>query len=214
MFSCVCAGTKEYLTHVNRIVDASVGRIDELFETRFKNLERQTQQFSTAAGDSISKDLLAGVQDIVQQHLKGLYSQIMANLGGQISQKVTSFVKEELREQQSVMHESMVSLMRSGVATPGGQVMAHQQRSLMLMQEVKAALDKRDYNTAFRLALSATDLDAVLFVCEKVKTKEVKFIIFFCNKKCWNLFFFQFKQKGSVCSTDWLFDWLVGWCIQ
>ncbi|OQV12049.1 putative Enhancer of mRNA-decapping protein 4 [Hypsibius exemplaris] len=87
--------------------------------------------------------------------------------------KVTACVKEELREQQSVMHESMVNALRSGVATPGPgqQMMASQQRTLM--QDVKAALDKRQYNAAFRLALTATDLDAVLYVCEKCPLKEV-----------------------------------------
>ena len=109
--------------------------------------------------------------------MDGLYGQLMQNLGGQISQKVTSFVREEMREQQGVLHDSMVQMLRSGVATPGGAVLGQQQKVQSMMQEIKQALDKQDVNSAFRLALSASDLAAVLYVCEKVNVHEVNYDI-------------------------------------
>ncbi|GAU96958.1 hypothetical protein RvY_08322 [Ramazzottius varieornatus] len=166
-------GTKDYLAQINRSLEGYFVRMDGVVEQGFKGMDESNGKAYKAGLKQVSSELSQKVEGIVERNIEGLYGQLMQNLGGQISQKVTSFVREEMREQQGVLHDSMVQMLRSGVATPGGAVLGSQQKIQSLMQEIKAALDKQDVNNAFRLALSASDLGAVLYVCEKVNVHEL-----------------------------------------
>ncbi|XP_055353548.1 LOW QUALITY PROTEIN: enhancer of mRNA-decapping protein 4-like [Paramacrobiotus metropolitanus] len=173
MSTTFASGTKEYLAQHNKSLENHFTRIDAALEERIRGLEQVAERACTAAVQTVSVDLLKEMQMIVDHSTEQLTEQIVESLGTQISQNVTSSVKSELREQQSVLHESMVQAIRSGIATPGGQVATQHHKSQQALQDVKQALTRQDYNSAFRIALSASNLDVVLYVCEKVPVKEV-----------------------------------------
>lgn len=167
------AGTKEYLEQVNRSLEQHFGRMEKSFDERVRKLENVAAQDCTSAIAANSADLKKTTQEALQESMQRFYTDIMRNMDNELSTKLGNIVREELREQQGVMYESLVQAVRSGIATPGGPNLAHQQRVQQAYTEVNAALGKSDYNTAFRIALSASDLGLVLFVCEKVNLEEV-----------------------------------------
>lgn len=167
------------LLQVNRALEGHFNRIDAAFEERLCRVEQNTDRTTLTAVQSVSSKLLQEVQDVVNQNSEQFLDKVLQNLSAQISQNVITSVKSEMREQQTVMHETIQAL-RSGIATPGGAAanqVQQQQKPQQTMQDIKSALAKKDYNTAFRTALSASDLAVVLYVCEKATVKEVRCVV-------------------------------------
>ena len=129
--------------------------------------------------EALSKHVQA-LCETVQNELTGLRSQLdeqittsVNRLEGQLLSKMKQVVEEQVsravREQQTTLSDSLISAMRSRAQTPVSSPVDPQQQQ----QQIVQLLRQGQLNTAFQIALSASDLNLVMFVCEAVDPSQV-----------------------------------------
>lgn len=129
--------------------------------------------------EAVSKNVQV-LSDTVQSELAAMRThlgeQLAASVGRleeQLLTKMKQVVEQEVskavREQHDTLSDSLLTAMRSRAQTPAPSPVDPQQQQ----QHISQLLRQGQLNTAFQIALSASDLNLVMFVCETVDPSQV-----------------------------------------
>ncbi|KAJ8303214.1 hypothetical protein KUTeg_019610 [Tegillarca granosa] len=132
------------------------------------NLEshlEQVKQKQTEARDPLIAQLRK-LTDTFQSSAESLQTQMMAVVQSQVSAEMQNSMA---REQGASISDSVLNAMRSGAVTPVQLTPDPHQAQTHILQ----LLRQGQLNAAFQQALSASNLDLVMFVCETVNPSQV-----------------------------------------
>uniref|UniRef100_A0A3B4AZ59 Enhancer of mRNA-decapping protein 4 n=1 Tax=Periophthalmus magnuspinnatus TaxID=409849 RepID=A0A3B4AZ59_9GOBI len=137
--------------------DPMIGQLQQMIDS-FQN---STEQLS----NSITANVRAEVQHQVQM-MVGLQESILSH----VQRIVKGEVSLAMKEQQAVVTSSIMQAMRSAAGTPVPTAhLDYQTQQANILQ----LLQQGQLNQAFQQALSATDLNLVLYVCETIDSQQV-----------------------------------------
>lgn len=149
--------------------DPIVSQLQSLLDG-MREQERQReplyQQMSGLGGQLAStlEGLSGSLEAAVERRLQGLEER----LPGQLRTMVREEVGQALRQQQTSLNDQLTALFRSATPTTPSTPDPQQMRS-----NVAQLLREGEVNAAFQQALSASDLNLVIFVCEMVNPTQL-----------------------------------------
>lgn len=162
-------GTNEYIqqleTHITnrkqRDQDARDPVIGQLQQTIDK-LQNSQDQLATTVTASVCSD--------VQRQLHMIVGNLQDSILTQVQRIVKGEVSLAMKEQQAAVTSSIMQAMRSAAGTPIPTThLDYQAQQASILQ----LLQQGQLNEAFQQALSAADLNLVLYVCETVDSQQV-----------------------------------------
>uniref|UniRef100_A0A3B3R8C7 Enhancer of mRNA-decapping protein 4 n=1 Tax=Paramormyrops kingsleyae TaxID=1676925 RepID=A0A3B3R8C7_9TELE len=116
---------------------------------------------------------LAGVRAEIQHQLHTLVGNLQDSILVQVQRAVKGEVSQAVKEQQAVVTCSIMQAMRSAAGSPAPPAPPAQVDYQAQQASVLLLLQQGFINQAFQQALSAADLDLVLYVCETVDSQLV-----------------------------------------
>ncbi|KAH1001419.1 hypothetical protein HUJ04_005443 [Dendroctonus ponderosae] len=157
-------GTKEYTASVEAHVERQ-RRTQESSKDIIVHLKSASESLKANADkltDSMSSQL--------QAQLLSLFKTVQDKLVVSVKDMVSSEIQKGFNNQVAVIQEGVLNAVsRSRTVTPAPHVDTH----LQTMAHIQQALAKRTFDEAFQLALSAENLNMVIFVCERVDANKV-----------------------------------------
>uniref|UniRef100_A0A673JMG8 Enhancer of mRNA-decapping protein 4 n=1 Tax=Sinocyclocheilus rhinocerous TaxID=307959 RepID=A0A673JMG8_9TELE len=162
-------GTHEYIqqleTHIkNRkqrdqdVRDPVIGQLQQMIDT----LQNSQDQLATTVTASVCSD--------VQHQLHMIVGNLQDSILTQVQRIVKGEVSLAMKEQQAAVTSSIMQAMRSAAGTPVPSAhLDYQAQQASILQ----LLQQGQLNEAFQLALSAADLNLVLYVCETIDSQQV-----------------------------------------
>uniref|UniRef100_A0A671PEP5 Enhancer of mRNA-decapping protein 4-like n=1 Tax=Sinocyclocheilus anshuiensis TaxID=1608454 RepID=A0A671PEP5_9TELE len=162
-------GTHEYIqqleTHIkNRkqrdqdARDPVIGQLQQMIDT----LQNSQDQLATTVTASVCSD--------VQHQLHMIVGNLQDSILTQVQRIVKGEVSLAMKEQQAAVTSSIMQAMRSAAGTPVPSAhLDYQAQQASILQ----LLQQGQLNEAFQLALSAADLNLVLYVCETIDSQQV-----------------------------------------
>lgn len=161
-------GSREYMKHLDTHLGQIQQKHQEARDPVVGQLKQLTDSFRTSA-ESMQSTVLSTLQSQVHTDME----RSMSSLQDQVVQFVRQAVKEEVsiavREQGASISDSVLTAMRSGAVTPIQVTPDPHQAQTQILQ----LLRQGQLNAAFQEALSASNLDLVMFVCETVNPQQV-----------------------------------------
>ncbi|XP_033754002.1 enhancer of mRNA-decapping protein 4-like isoform X2 [Pecten maximus] len=161
-------GSREYIKHLDTHLDQIKQKHLEARDPVVGQLKQLTDSFRTSA-DSMQTAVMSTLQGQIHTDME----KSMTSLQDRVVQFVRQAVKEEVsiavREQGASISDSVLSAMRSGAVTPIQVTPDPHQAQAQILQ----LLRQGQLNAAFQEALSASNLDLVMFVCETVNPQQV-----------------------------------------
>lgn len=161
-------GTKETTrhldTHLNEIREKHVEARDPIIA----QLRKLTDSFQSSA-DSIQQQVLSTLQSRINAEIQSALSNLEETIVRYVRQAVKEEVSIAVREQGASISDSVLLAMRSGAVTPV-QVTPDPHQ---VQTQILNLLRQGQLNAAFQQALSASNLDLVVFVCETVNPSQV-----------------------------------------
>ncbi|CAH1779762.1 unnamed protein product [Owenia fusiformis] len=153
-------GTREYTQMFEGQLDKLRKRQESLQDPIVSQLQGITNMFKQTA------DSQAQVMSTLKQEVKGIQSSLTKEIRSVVKTEMASAMKE----QQSTISDSVMNAVRTTAATPVPIATQdpHQQQT-----HIVNLLAQGQLNTAFQQALSASDLNLVIFVCETVNPTQV-----------------------------------------
>nr|XP_053645484.1 enhancer of mRNA-decapping protein 4-like [Cherax quadricarinatus] len=148
-------GTKEYLQNVESEVQSGRTSVQEMLSKATQSLNSACSSLSTQ-----SKSLQENVTKMAAQQNV---------LSESLSERIRVLVREEVTRALQE-HQAIVDA-RSRAHTPALTPHAHNPK--VAQQQVQGLISQGQFNTAFKQALSASDLSLVVFVCERVNPQQV-----------------------------------------
>lgn len=149
-------GTKEYTASVENYMDRQ-RRVQE----KGKDLIVQMQAVSDSLksnSDKIANTLTLEINKQFNSALKTLQDKLSAN----IREVVKEQVKQSFKSHASMLEDSVMNAVRSRAVTPSPHV-----DTQVTLTQIQQHLSRGNYDEAFQLALSAENLQLVIYVCEK-----------------------------------------------
>uniref|UniRef100_A0A671MA47 Enhancer of mRNA-decapping protein 4 n=1 Tax=Sinocyclocheilus anshuiensis TaxID=1608454 RepID=A0A671MA47_9TELE len=162
-------GTNEYIqqleTHIkNRkqrdqdARDPVIGQLQQMIDT----LQNSQDQLATTVTASVCSD--------VQHQLHMIVGNLQDSILMQVQRIVKGEVSLAMKEQQAAVTSSIMQAMRSAAGTPVPSAhLDYQAQQASILQ----LLQQGQLNEAFQQALSAADLNLVLYVCETIDSQQV-----------------------------------------
>lgn len=179
--SCRDAYNKLLLPGLNALTQQIFSQVNENFSrgTReyLQNLENEVQGGRTAVQESMGKvsQSLGSACSSLSSHSKSLQDNVnklvaqQNTLSDTLTDRIRVLVREELTH---ALQEHQANLdARSRAHTPGPTPHTHNPK--VAQQQVQGLVTQGQFNTAFKQALSASDLSLVMFVCERVNPQQV-----------------------------------------
>nr|XP_045613217.1 enhancer of mRNA-decapping protein 4-like isoform X2 [Procambarus clarkii] len=179
--SCREAYNKLLLPGLNALTQQIFAQVNENFSrgTReyLQNVESEVQVGRTAVQEALTKaaqslntacSTLSTQSKSVQENVTKLAAQqnvLSESLGERIRGLVREEVTRSLQEHQAIVDA------RSRAHTPAPT--PHTLNPKVAQQQVQTLISQGQFNTAFKQALSASDLSLVVFVCERVNPQQV-----------------------------------------
>ncbi|XP_060069080.1 enhancer of mRNA-decapping protein 4-like [Ylistrum balloti] len=161
-------GSKEYIKHLDTHLDQIKQKHLEARDPVVGQMKQLADSFRTSA-ETMQSSVMSAIQSQIHTDME----QSMTNLQDQVIQFVRQAVKEEVsiavREQGASISDSVLTAMRSGAVTPIQVTPDPHQAQTQILQ----LLRQGQLNAAFQEALSASNLDLVMFVCETVNPQQV-----------------------------------------
>ncbi|XP_072014258.1 enhancer of mRNA-decapping protein 4-like [Amphiura filiformis] len=191
-------GTREYAQqlemHLSKIRKNQQGLVAD-FKT---NSESMQTSIANSVQTHLAAELSETLQTTVQTHLAAELHKSQQTFEDQLLDQVRKMIKEELntamkehhvqdqlldqvrmitkeelnsalKEHQVQVQDSIAAVVRSQAPTPVPQAPDIQQ----IQSQIQQLLQRRQINAAFQMALSASDLRAVLFVCNALNAEEL-----------------------------------------
>ncbi|XP_048828671.1 enhancer of mRNA-decapping protein 4 isoform X2 [Brienomyrus brachyistius] len=162
-------GTQEYIQQLESQARSRRQRERDARDPRLLHLQHVIAAFH-GCSSRLGSATLAGVRSEIQHLMHTLVGNLQDSILVQVQRAVKGEVSQAIQEQQAVVTSSIMQAMRSAAATPVPPAQVDyqaQQASVLLL------LQQGHVNQAFQQALSAADLDLVLYVCETVDSQLV-----------------------------------------
>ncbi|KAK7869897.1 hypothetical protein R5R35_013695 [Gryllus longicercus] len=156
-------GTQEYLQNMDSHFDKQ-RRQHEKSRELLNQLQSMTEALR-ASTDSLVLQLRQEVQRQVQAGIASIQESVNRTVG----EAVKEHISKGFHAQKSLIEDSVITAVRSRAVTPAPHILdAHLQQTQVLQLIAQGQI-----NAAFQQALSASDLNLVVFVCEKVNPAQV-----------------------------------------
>ncbi|MGH0172900.1 UNVERIFIED_CONTAM: hypothetical protein FKN15_064362 [Acipenser sinensis] len=141
----------------------------EVRDPMMVQLQQMIDTFQNST-DQLSSNITASVRSEVQHQLHITVGNLQDSILTQVQRIVKGEVSMAMKEQQAAVTTSIMQAMRSAAGTPiPSSHLDYQTQQANILQ----LLQQGQLNQAFQQALSAADLNLVLYVCETVNSQQV-----------------------------------------
>lgn len=154
-------GTKEYTASVESYMDKQ-RRVQE----KEKDLILQMQTVSESMRGNADK-LTGTLTSEIHKQFNNVFKSMNDKWTNIIRDVVAEQVEHGFKNHATVIEDSVINAVRSRAVTPSPNIDAH----VVTISQIQQALARHSYYEAFQLALSAENLNYVIYVCERVDTQ-------------------------------------------
>ncbi|XP_072290506.1 enhancer of mRNA-decapping protein 4 [Eucyclogobius newberryi] len=162
-------GTQEYIQQLEIHVKNRKQREQDARDPMIGQLQQMIDGFQNST-EQLSNSITANVRAEVQHQVQMLMGNLQESIFSHVQRIVKGEVSLAMKEQQAVVTSSIMQAMRSAAGTPVPTAhLDYQTQQANILQ----LLQQGQLNQAFQQALSATDLNLVLYVCETIDSQQV-----------------------------------------
>ncbi|XP_072925993.1 enhancer of mRNA-decapping protein 4 isoform X1 [Hemitrygon akajei] len=157
-------GTQEYIQQLETHLQSKKAQEQESRDPMISQLQQMTDHFQNAT-DHLAATITNGMRSEMQHQLHIIVGNLQESILTQVQRIVKGEVGLAMKEQQAAVASSIMQAMRSAAGTPIPSThMDFQSQQAHILQ----LLQQGQLNQAFQQALTAADLNLVLYVCETV----------------------------------------------
>ncbi|NXN27424.1 EDC4 protein, partial [Nycticryphes semicollaris] len=162
-------GTQEYIQQLETHLKNKKVREQEARDPLLNQLRQLISTFQSST-EQLAASVTASVHAEVQHQLHIIVGNMQESILAQVQRVIKGEVSLAMKEQQAAVTSSIVQAMRSAAGTPIPSAhLDFQSQQTHILQ----LLQQGHLNQAFQQALTAADLNLVLYVCETVDTQQV-----------------------------------------
>ncbi|KAM7413951.1 hypothetical protein PAMA_018986 [Pampus argenteus] len=162
-------GTQEYIQQLETHVKNRKQREQETRDPMIGQLQQMMDSFQSST-DQLANSITTNVRAEVQHQIQMMVGNLQESILSHVQRIVKGEVSLAMKEQQAVVTSSIMQAMRSAASTPVPTAhLDYQTQQANILQ----LLQQGQLNQAFQQALSATDLNLVLYVCETIDSQQV-----------------------------------------
>ncbi|XP_037622651.1 enhancer of mRNA-decapping protein 4 isoform X2 [Sebastes umbrosus] len=162
-------GTKEYIQQLETHMKNRKQREQETRDPVIAQLQQSIESFQSST-DQLANNITSNVRADVQHQIQMMVGNLQESILSHVQRIVKGEVSLAMKEQQAVVTSSIMQAMRSAAGTPVPTAhLDYQTQQANILQ----LLQQGQLNQAFQQALSATDLNLVLYVCETIDSQQV-----------------------------------------
>ncbi|KAM4734818.1 enhancer of mRNA-decapping protein 4 isoform 1-T1 [Anableps anableps] len=162
-------GTQEYIQQLETHMKSRKQREQETRDPMIGQLQQMIDSFQSST-DQLASSISATVRAEVQHQMQMVVGNLQESILSHVQRIVKGEVSMAMKEQQAVVTSSIMQAMRSAAGTPVPTAhLDYQTQQANILQ----FLQQGQLNQAFQQALSATDLNLVLYVCETIDSQQV-----------------------------------------
>ncbi|NXC50734.1 EDC4 protein, partial [Penelope pileata] len=162
-------GTQEYIQQLETHMKNKKLREQEARDPLLNQLRQLISTFQSST-EQLASTIAASVHAEVQHQLHIIVGNLQESILAQVQRVIKGEVSLAMKEQQAAVTSSIVQAMRSAAGTPIPSAhLDFQSQQTHILQ----LLQQGHLNQAFQQALTAADLNLVLYVCETVDTQQV-----------------------------------------
>ncbi|KAI3371658.1 hypothetical protein L3Q82_024222 [Scortum barcoo] len=162
-------GTQEYIQQLETHMKNKKQREQEARDPVIGQLQQMIDSFQNST-DQLANNITANVRAEVQHQVQMMVGNLQESILSHVQRIVKGEVSLAMKEQQAVVTSSIMQAMRSAAGTPVPTAhLDYQTQQANILQ----LLQQGQLNQAFQQALSATDLNLVLYVCETIDSQQV-----------------------------------------
>uniref|UniRef100_A0A8C7CRM0 Enhancer of mRNA-decapping protein 4 n=1 Tax=Oncorhynchus kisutch TaxID=8019 RepID=A0A8C7CRM0_ONCKI len=162
-------GTHEYIQQLETHVKSRKQHEQEGQDPMIGQLQQMIDTFQNST-DQLATTVTASVCSEVQHQLNMTVGNLQESILTQVQRIVKGEVSMAMKEQQAAVTSSIMQAMRSAAGTPvPTPLLDYQAQQANILQ----LLQQGQLNQAFQQALSASDLNLVLYVCETIDSQQV-----------------------------------------
>ncbi|XP_073432457.1 enhancer of mRNA-decapping protein 4 isoform X2 [Dendrobates tinctorius] len=162
-------GTQEYMQQLENHLKTQKANDQQISEPLVAQLQQLIDSLQTTT-DQLSSNLSGNVRTEVQQQLHIAVANMQDSILCQVQRIIKEEVNHAMKEQQAAVTSSIMHAMRSAAGTPiPSSHHDYQSQQTQIMQ----LLQQGQLNQAFQQALTASDLNLILYVCETVDLQQV-----------------------------------------
>lgn len=162
-------GTHEYIQQLESHLKNRKQREHDARDPLIGQLQQLVDSFQSST-DQLANAVTANVRSEVQHQLHMIVGNLQDSILTQVQRIVKGEVSMAMKEQQAVVTSSIMQAMRSAAGTPiPTSHLDYQAQQTSILQ----LLQQGQLNQAFQQALSAADLNLVLYVCETIDSQQV-----------------------------------------
>lgn len=159
-------GTQEY---IQQLEAHRRQREQETRDPVVGQLQQMMDGFQSST-DQLASNVSAAVRAEVQHQMPAVVGNLQESILSHVQRIVKGEVSLAMKEQQAAVTSSIMQAMRSAAGTPVPTAhLDYQTQQASILQ----FLQQGQLNQAFQQALSATDLNLVLYVCETIDSQQV-----------------------------------------
>ncbi|XP_048886559.1 enhancer of mRNA-decapping protein 4-like isoform X1 [Brienomyrus brachyistius] len=162
-------GTHEYIQQLESHLKNKKQRELEARDPLIGQLQQMVDTLQNST-DQLAATVTASVRSEVQHQLHIMVGNLQDSILTQVQRIVKGEVSLAMKEQQAAVTSSIMQAMRSAAGTPVPPALLDYQAQ---QQNVLQLLQQGQFNQAFQQALSAADLNLVLYVCETIDSQQV-----------------------------------------
>ncbi|KAM9301724.1 enhancer of mRNA-decapping protein 4 [Gastrophryne carolinensis] len=162
-------GTQEYLQQLETHLKTRKTHEQEARDTILTQLQQLVDSFEITTGQ-LTLNLTSNVRSEVQHQLHVAVENLQETILTNVQRIIKEEVNHALKEQQATVTSSIMHAMRSSAGTPipSSHFDFHSQQAHILQ-----LLQQGHLNQAFQQALTASDLNLILYVCKTVDSQQV-----------------------------------------
>ncbi|TNN38901.1 Enhancer of mRNA-decapping protein 4 [Liparis tanakae] len=162
-------GTQEYIQQLESHMKTRKQREQEARDPVIGQLQQTIESFQSST-DQLTSSITANVRAEVQHQIQMMVGNLQESILSHVQRIVKGEVTLAMKEQQVAVTSSIMQAMRSAASTPVPTAhLDYQTQQANILQ----LLQQGQLNQAFQQALSATDLNLVLYVCETIDSQQV-----------------------------------------
>ncbi|XP_029009818.1 enhancer of mRNA-decapping protein 4 [Betta splendens] len=162
-------GTQEYIQQLETHLKNRRQREQDTRDPVISQLQQMIDSFQSST-DQLANNITATVRAEVQNQVQLMVGNLQESILSHVQKIVKGEVSLAMKEQQAVVTSSIMQAMRSAAGTPVPTAhLDYQTQQANILQ----LLQQGQLNQAFQQALSATDLNLVLYVCETIDSQQV-----------------------------------------
>ncbi|XP_060932302.1 enhancer of mRNA-decapping protein 4 isoform X2 [Limanda limanda] len=162
-------GTQDYITQLESHMKNRKQREQEARDPMVGQLQQMIDSFQNSS-DQLANNITANVRGEVQHQIQMMVGNLQESILSHVQRIVKGEVGMAMKEQQAVVTSSIMQAMRSAAGTPVPTAHLDYQTQ---QANILSLLQQGQLNQAFQQALSATDLNLVLYVCETIDSQQV-----------------------------------------